>query len=114
MCIWVRLKDVPSVVFLVPKSTPDEDQLVGFHLSITMGYVESAAFFCAKTKTVNYITLDTLSTCHTTPPHHLEELAYIKPPQTSEEKATATLESHINSEALSLHARTTAQAHVKV
>ena len=23
MCIWVRLKDIPSVAFLVPKSTPD-------------------------------------------------------------------------------------------
>ena len=32
MCIWVRLEDIPSVAFLVPKATPDEDQIVGFHL----------------------------------------------------------------------------------
>ena len=32
MLIWVRLKDIPSVSFLVPKATPEEDQLVGFHL----------------------------------------------------------------------------------
>ena len=44
MCIWVRLDDIPSVALLVPKATPDEEQLVGFHLSIPMGYVESAAF----------------------------------------------------------------------
>ena len=52
MRIWVRLEDIPSVAFLVPKATPDEEQLVGFHLSIPMGYVESAAFFCATTETV--------------------------------------------------------------
>ena len=34
MHIWVRLKDIPSVAFLVPKATLEEDQLVGFHLSI--------------------------------------------------------------------------------
>ena len=40
MRIWVRLEDIPSVAFLVPKATPEEYQLVGFHLSIPMGYVE--------------------------------------------------------------------------
>ena len=39
MRIWFRLKDIPLVAFLVPKATPDEDQIVGFHLSIPMGYV---------------------------------------------------------------------------
>ena len=39
MHIWVRLKDILSVAFLVPKATPEEDHLVGFHLSIPMGYV---------------------------------------------------------------------------
>ena len=39
MRIWVRLEDIPSVAFLVPKATPDEEQIVRFHLSITMGYV---------------------------------------------------------------------------
>ena len=39
MRIWVRLEDIPLVAFLVPNATPDEDQLVGFHLSIPMGYV---------------------------------------------------------------------------
>ena len=49
MRIWVRLEDIPSVAFLLPKATPDEEQIVGFHLSIPMEYVESAAFFCATT-----------------------------------------------------------------
>ena len=45
MRIWVQIEDIPSVAFLVPKATPDEEQLVGFHLLIPMGYVESDAFF---------------------------------------------------------------------
>ena len=79
--IWVRLEDIPSVAFLVPKATPDEDQLVGFHLSIPMGYVESAAFFCVTTETVKDRALDTLYPRHTVPPHHLENLAETKPPE---------------------------------
>ena len=75
MRIWVQLEDIPSVAFLVPKATPDEDQLVGFHLSIPMGYVKPAAFFCATTETVKDGVLDTLSMRHTAPPHHLEKLA---------------------------------------
>ena len=39
MRIWVSLEDILSVSLLVPKATPEEDQLVGFHLSIPMGYV---------------------------------------------------------------------------
>ena len=84
MRIWVRLEDIPSVAFLVPKATPDEEQLVGFHLSIPMGYLEFAAFFCATTETVKDRALDTLSTRHTAPPHHLESLEETKPPETTE------------------------------
>ena len=112
--IWVRLEYIPSVAFLVPKATPDEEQLVRFHLSIPMGYVESAAFFCAITETVMDRTLDTLSTRHTAPLHHLENLTDTKPPQTSAEEVAATLEADNNLESLSPHARATALAHVEV
>ena len=67
MRIWVRLEDIPSVAFLVPKATPEEDQLVEFHLSIPMGYVESTAFFCATTEIVKDRTLYNLFTCHNVP-----------------------------------------------
>ena len=101
MRIWVRLEDIPSVAFLVPKATAEEDQLVGFHLSIPMGYVESAAFFCATTETVKDCALDTLSTRHTAPPHHLEKLAETKTPDTTEEEAAATSAAEKDWEALS-------------
>ena len=91
MRIWVRLEDIPSVAFLISKSTPEEDQLVGFHLSIPMRSVESAAFFCATTETVKDRKLDTLFTRHNVPPHQLTDLADTKPPQTSAEEDEATL-----------------------
>ena len=79
-----------------------------------MGYMESAAFFCATIETVNYRTLDTLSTRHTAPPHHLKDLADTKPPQTLEEEATVTRDANSNWEALYPHARATALAHAEV
>ena len=79
-----------------------------------MGYVESATFFCATNETVKDQTLDTLSTYHTAPPHHLENLADTKPSQTSAEEVAATLEVDDNWEALSLHTQATALSRVKV
>ena len=114
MRIWFGLEDILSVAFLVQKDTPEEDQLVGFNLSIPMGYVESTAFFCATTETFKDRTLDTLSTRHNAPLHHLEDLADTKPPKTSAEDADAKLEADNNWEALSPHARATALAHVEV
>ena len=96
------------------KATPEENQLVGFHLSITMGYVESAALFCATTETVKDRTLDSLSTRHNTPPHHLEDLSDTKPPQTSVHDIDATLDTENNWEALSLHPWATALDHFEV
>ena len=89
MRIWVRLEDIPLVAFLVPKATPNEEQLVGFHLSIPIGYVESTAFFCATTKTVKERTLETLSG-HILPHGSGPQ---IPPSQTWEEYATAHQES---------------------
>ena len=49
MRILVRAEDAN---FLIPKETAGKEQLVGFHLSIPMGYMESVAFFCTATETV--------------------------------------------------------------
>ena len=79
-----------------------------------MGYVESAAFFCAKTETVKDFALDNLSTRHTAPPHHLENLADTKSPQTSSEEVTPMIDVNKNWESLSPHARDTSLAHVNI
>ena len=79
-----------------------------------MGYVDSAAFFCATTETVKDRALDTLSMRHTAPPHHLENLAETKLPDTTEEEAAAISAANKDWEALSPHARATSLAHVEV
>ena len=61
-----------------------------------MGYVESAAFFCSTNKMVRDCTLDTLSTRHTAPLYHLENLADTKLTQTSAAEVVATLEADNN------------------
>ena len=40
------------MAFLVPGETYSDPQLVGFHLSISMGRVESAPLFCAAKETI--------------------------------------------------------------
>ena len=40
--LWGRMEDFPSVAFLIPNKNPSDLQLVGFHLSLPMGYVDSA------------------------------------------------------------------------
>ena len=53
MRLWVRMEDVPSVAFLIPKNTPRDTQLVEFHLSLPMGYIYSDSYFCIATETVD-------------------------------------------------------------
>ena len=50
--LWVSMEDVPSVNYLIPKKTPRDTQLVGFHLSLPMSYIDSALYFCMATETV--------------------------------------------------------------
>eukprot|EP00957_Ditylum_brightwellii_P002143 164882-Ditylum_brightwellii.AAC.1 len=52
MQVWIRLEDVPQLAFIVPRHKGDPEPLVGFHLSVPMGYIESAPFFCSTTETV--------------------------------------------------------------
>ena len=49
MRLWVRMEEVPSIAFPIPKKTPSDTQLVGFHLSLSMGYNGSAPYFCMAT-----------------------------------------------------------------
>ena len=41
MGLWVRMEDVPSVAFLIPNKNPRNLQLVGFNLSLPVGYLYS-------------------------------------------------------------------------
>ena len=52
MRLWVRMEDIMFVAFCIPKKTPSNPQLVGFHLSLPIGYVDSAPYFCMSTDAV--------------------------------------------------------------
>ena len=55
MRLWVRMEDVPSAAFFIPNKTPSNTQLVGFHISVPMGYIDSAPYFCMAMETVGKI-----------------------------------------------------------
>ena len=75
MRIWVRLNYIPSVAFFVPKETDSDPQLVRFHLSIPMGYVESTPFFCAAMETIKDTVNNSIHKRGKSPVHPLEILA---------------------------------------
>ena len=79
MCIRVRLNNTPYVAFLIPKDTDSEPQLVGFHLSMPMGYVESVPLFCAATETTKDTANNTIHNRGKYPVHPQEMLTETPP-----------------------------------
>ena len=49
MHLWVRLEDTTSTAFLITKLHPANKHLVGFHLYLPMGWMDSAPYFCMAT-----------------------------------------------------------------
>ena len=75
MWLWVRLKDTPSAALLLPKKRSTDKHLVGFHLSLSMGYVDSTPYFCMSTETISNIANVSMGGRHKPPPHTLEGFA---------------------------------------
>ena len=48
MSLWVRIEDIPSVAFLIPKKTPSNTHLLGFLLYVPMGYIDSLSCPCSR------------------------------------------------------------------
>ena len=57
----MRMEDVQSIAFLVPKNTLSNTQLVGFHLSLPMGYIGSAPYFFMATEMVADLAKEAIS-----------------------------------------------------
>ena len=51
MHLWVSLENVSFTDFLIPNNMQEAPQLVGFHLLLPMGYVDSAPYFFMATET---------------------------------------------------------------
>ena len=73
MRVWIRLEDVAKLAFVVPPLPGDTEPLIGFHLSLPIGYVESAPFFCIVTETIADLVNENEQ--RFTHPHPLEALA---------------------------------------
>ena len=75
MQLLVRLKVTPSVAFLGTRKKPTDEQLVGLHLSLLMGYVESTPFFFVSMETIEDMANAYMDDRHRSPLHSLEVLA---------------------------------------
>ena len=65
----------PSVTFLIPKKTPSNTQLVVFHLSLPMRYINSAPYFCMATEMVADLVNDAIYHREQAGEHPLELVA---------------------------------------
>ena len=70
MWMLVPEEDVSLVAYLIPKRVPTDNQIIGFNLSLPMGYINSAAYFCMKKNTIADLSNFTILEQHEDPPYH--------------------------------------------
>ena len=78
MRLLVRMEEVPSVAFLFPKKKTSNTQLVGFHLSLPMGYVYNAPCVFMATDTVADLTKEAISQRKQAREHPLKMTAKVR------------------------------------
>ena len=78
MWMLVPEEDVLLVAYLIPKRVPTDNQIIGFNLSLPMGYINSAAYFCMKKNTIADLSNFTILERHEAPPHPLNTIAYTR------------------------------------
>ena len=79
MLIWFQLNYIPSVECIIPKDTDSESKLVGFHLSIPMGYMESVPLFCATMEKIKDTVNNAMHKIGKAPVHPLDILEETPP-----------------------------------
>jgi hypothetical protein len=72
MRIWLSIANLPKLAFVVPPHASDPEPLIGFHLSLPMGFVESAPYFCASTETAADLINSSWAFANLAPAHPLE------------------------------------------
>lgn len=77
--VYVAPRDVPKLGVAFPHHK-DEEPLVGFPLSLPMGWTESVPYFTSFTETVADIANDRLQDCADPSPHRLDTTAATNPP----------------------------------
>ena len=77
--IWLLPRDVPKLGVLFPRCT-GEEPLIGFPLTLPMGWIHSPPYFTAATETITDLANRITRTQQHAMPHHLEPLADTPPP----------------------------------
>ena len=72
MRLWMRMEDVLSVAFLILKNNTRDKHLVVFHLSLPMGYIDSAPYFCMETEILAELSNETIALREQMDKHPLE------------------------------------------
>ena len=72
--IWLRACDIPILGVLFP-TVPGAPDLIGFPLTLPMGWVQSPPFFSAATETVADLANASFATASAAPAHRLEVVA---------------------------------------
>ena len=88
--IWLLPRDIPKLGVTFP-TLPGEPQLIAFPLTLPMGWVASAPYFCAATKTIADLANQAYQDASQAPPHRLEAVAETPPPAVDAPSATCRL-----------------------
>ena len=80
MRVWIWPEDLPCLDFDVPLHPADENTLIGLHLSLKIGYVNSELYFCCASKTIADLANTIFKSATTSLLHPLSALADTPPP----------------------------------
>ena len=75
MRVWIYLEDLQKLAFVVSPHPSYHDTLTGFHLSLSMGYVDISLRFFYVSETVTELANLRWATATITAPHPLSALA---------------------------------------
>ena len=94
MRIWFRLADILSVAFFISKGLEEGPQLVDFHISLPVGYVESEPFFFSDMDTFKDRLNNTMVKPGYAPTHPLKTLVDTSPSGEDKGKAHKVYQSN--------------------
>ena len=76
MCIWIRPEDNPRLLFFVVTYSDDMDAFVFSHISLRMGYISIAPYFCYSCETMVNISNASWDACNSAYPYTLKYIVY--------------------------------------
>ena len=72
MRVWDLPEDITRLVLVVLPYPSDTQKIIGVHLYLKMGYIESSPYFCCTSKTISNLANVIQGSCTTALLHHLD------------------------------------------